>query len=394
MARQRSGDLFPTDQPLPASQLIGRGEDVREIAATLAGGGNLVIAGPRRTGKTSVCDAALGLCARDGVYTVAVDLFRIATAAELAEVLVAQTISNRSPLRRILHQARRAGRLVADTAGMSAVVKSKTQLGEELEIAFQPGLAARDPQRYLDYALALPGRIAQADDKEVVVFFDEFQEIASPNAPYGSPDQLTKRMRAIFQRQAGVSYLFAGSIEHLMRDLFIPRQRALSQFGSFHQLRPIQPDDWAAGLQERFAADDCTIDDSALARLVELGELHPRATMLIAQKTHLASVLLETQTIDLTLVEQGYLAALQGERINHEQTVERIRHAHKLGLEIARRVARGEPVYPGLPRGTVRRALEQLEDIAVIESGGRRQWHLTDPLLHRYLREQQPLDTP
>jgi uncharacterized protein len=394
MTRQRSADLFPTDQPLPASQLIGRGEDVREIAATLVGGGNLVIAGPRRTGKTSVCDAALGLCARDGAYTVVVDLFRIATAAELAEVLVVQTIANRTPLRRILHQARRAGRLVADAAGMSAVVKSKTQLGEELEIAFQPGLAARDPQRYLDYALALPGRIAQADDKHVVVFFDEFQELASPNTPYGSPDQLTKRMRAIFQRQVGVSYLFAGSIEHLMRDLFVPRQRALSQFGTFHQLRTIQPDDWAAGLRERFAADDCTTDDAALGRLVELGELHPRATMLIAQKTHLASVLLGTRTIDLTLVEQGYLAALQGERINHELTVERIRQAHKLGLEIARRVARGEPTYPGLPRGAVRRALDQLENTAVIESGGRGSWHLTDPLLRRYLRERQPLDTP
>jgi hypothetical protein len=47
------------------------------------------------------------------------------------------------PLRRILHQARRAGRLVAETAGVAAVVKSKTQLGEELEIAFRlPALRA------------------------------------------------------------------------------------------------------------------------------------------------------------------------------------------------------------------------------------------------------------
>jgi hypothetical protein len=80
-------------------------------------------------------------------------------------------------------------------------------------------------------------------------------------------------------------------------------------------------------------------------------DAHPRATMLIAQKTHLTAVLLETHQIDLALVEQGYLTALQGERINHEQTVERIRQTHKLGLEIARRIARDEPAYPGLPRG-------------------------------------------
>ena len=79
MARQRSSDLFPTDQPIPASQMIGRGQDVREIAATLAGGSSVVLAGARRTGKTSVCDAVLGRLDKRGFYTVAVDLFRIAT---------------------------------------------------------------------------------------------------------------------------------------------------------------------------------------------------------------------------------------------------------------------------------------------------------------------------
>src|SRR5262249_14400617 len=93
---------------------------------------------------------------------------------------------------------------------------------------------------------------------------------------YGDADLPTERMRAIFQRRSGVSYVFAGSIEYLMRDFFVPRQRALSQFGSFHDLRPIQPEQRDAGLSERFAADECAIDEQALARLVALGEGHPR----------------------------------------------------------------------------------------------------------------------
>lgn len=145
-----------------------------------------------------------------------------------------------------MHQTRRAGRFVADALQTSTVVKSKAQLGEELQIAFSPGLATRDPERYLDYALSLPARIAATDRKEAIVFFDEFQEIASPQQPYGDPDRLTKRMRAIFQRSTGVSYLFAGSLEHLMRDLFTPAQRALHQFAGFHDLRPIDSDAWEA----------------------------------------------------------------------------------------------------------------------------------------------------
>lgn len=387
MARQRSNDLFPTDQPIPASQMIGRAADVREIATTLAGGASVVLAGARRTGKTSVCDAVLMRLGRRGFYTISVDLFRMATAAELAETLVAGAISNRSALRRILHQTRRAGRFVADALQTSAVVKSKAQLGEELEIAFNPGLAARDPERYLDYALSLPGRIAAADRKEVVVFFDEFQEISSPHQPYGDPDRLTKRMRAIFQRATGVSYLFAGSIEHLMRDLFTPSHRALHQFGGFHDLRPIDRDAWVAGLGERYAADDCEVEPGALERIVEYGELHPRTTMLIAQKSHLATVELDTRQLGGAIVEQGLLAALAADRVSHEQTVERIRRQHKLGLLVAERLARGEPVYTRQPRGAVRRALEGLRDAAIIESRGRGDWRFASPLLRRYLAD-------
>jgi hypothetical protein len=365
--------------------MIGRDSDVREIASTLAGGSSVILAGARRTGKTSVCDAVLGRLQRRGYYTISIDLFRIATTAEFAESLVAATLSNRSALRRALHQTRRAGRFVADALQTSAVLKSKAQLGEEIEIAFNPGLATRDPERYLDYALSLPARIAAADRKDAIVFFDEFQEIASPQQPYGDPDRLTKRMRAIFQRSTGVGYLFAGSLEHLMRDLFTPSQRALHQFGGFHDLRPIDGDTWQAGLAERFEADDCILEPGALSRMIDYGELHPRTTMLIAQKSHLASVELDTQRIDVPLVDQGLLSALAADRVSHEQSVERIRRLHKLGLVVAERLARGEQVYPGLPRGAVRRALESLRDAAIIESKGRADWRFASPLLRRYL---------
>ncbi|TMK97979.1 MAG: ATP-binding protein [Actinobacteria bacterium] len=298
---------------------------------------------------------------------------------------MAATISNRSPLRRALHQTRRAGRFVADALHTSAVLKSKAQLGEELEIAFSPGLAARDPERYLDYALALPGKIAAADGKEVVVFFDEFQEIASPPQAYGDADRLTKRMRSIFQRTAGVSYLFAGSLAHLMHDLFTPAHRALHQFGGFHDLRPIDREAWLAGLAERFSADACEAGEEPLSRIVDYGDGHPRTTMLVAQKTHLASVELDIRAIDLALVEQGLVAALSADRLSHEQALERIRGLHKLGLVVAERVARGEPVYARLPRGAVRRALEALRDASIIESRGRGEWRFANPLLRRFL---------
>ena len=57
-------------------------------------------------------------------------------------------------------------------------------------------------------------------------------------------------------------------------------------------------EDWRVGLVDRFAEDGCTVTPDALARLIELGEGHPRATMLVAQQTHDAAIADGTHVVD------------------------------------------------------------------------------------------------
>jgi uncharacterized protein len=388
--RQASGDLFPTDSPIPASQLIGRRDDVREIATRLEAGTHLIVAGPRRTGKTSVCEAALSRARRHGAYTAKVDLFRVSDAAELAEALAAAVIANRSATRRALRRARSAGRAALTAAQSTAVIRMIGELGEGVELALTPGLAASDPERALDLALELPERVATADGRRLILFLDEFQEVAAARRPYGDPDAVTNRMRAVFQRSTAVSYLFAGSIEHVVRDLFAPTRRAFSGFGSFYALRPISEEEWRRGLTERFAADDCTIAEPALDRIVELGGGHPRATMRIAQQAHLASIELDVREIDLDLVQLGFERALEGDRPTMEQVVERVRLLHKHGLTVVRAVAAGESPPRRLHPGVRDRVLKLLRDAGILEHEARGRWRVIDPLLRHYLATLDP----
>jgi hypothetical protein len=390
-ARVPSGRLFPTDSPVPAGRLIGRGDDVAEVATRLEAGTHLVVAGPRRTGKTSLCEAALGRLVRRGAYTAKLDLFRLADAGELAEAIAAAVIANRSAAHRALRRARSAGRAALTAAQARAVLKMVGELGEGVELALTPGLAAQDPERALDLALELPERVAVADGKQLILFFDEFQELASARRPYGDPEAVTNRMRAVFQRTTSVSYLFAGSIEHVMRDLFAPSRRAFSGFGSFYTLRPITSDEWLAGIAARFREDDCTVADAALARIVELGGGHPRATMRIAQQTHLVSLELGTREIGLDLVQLGFERALEGDRPTMEQVVERIRLLHKHGLLIARTVASGQQMPRRVQPGARDRALKLLRDAGILEHEAHGRWRVIDPLLRHYLASLDPL---
>ena len=390
---QRAGSaiLFPTDHPIDPDSMIGRAGDVERITLALLGGANVVLAGPRRIGKTTVADAALEACRSVGAYTARVDLFDCADAGALAHLLVLELLANRPPIRRAIADAARAGRSIFDALRTSATIRARQDLGEDIELTFDLGRTEQEPLIALDGALRLAQTLAERDERRVILFLDEFQDVASRR--FGEPDTVTRRIRSIFQRSPSVSILFAGSVEHLMRDLFGPSERALSQFGSFHELAPIAPDEWAAGIEARLALDRTTIEPDALARLIELGETHPRATMLIAQQAHLLALEELSRRIDHAMVQVAVRRALEAEQLRHAQQLERIRATGRYGERLAIRVAVGAELYQGLKPQQAARALNALRDAGVAERAGRGQWYIVDPLLRRYLegRRVEPL---
>jgi hypothetical protein len=382
--RVGSAVLFPTDHPLAPADMIGREEDVDRMALALLGGANIVLVGPRRTGKTTVADAAMAICAREGAYVAVADLFQAPDLAALAHTLSLQLLANRPVLKRAIGDAVRAGKSVLGALRASASIRARQDLGTDIELALELAGAEQNPSGALLAALELSQRLAAADDRQVVVFLDEFQDVTGKR--FGDVDALTRQIRAVLQRSPRVSVLFAGSIEHLMRDLFAPSDRALSQFGSFHELATIMPEQWADGLRARLALDHATIADDALVHLIQLGGGHPRVTMLLAQQAHLASIEELRHTIDNAMVVQALERALDAELLRHEQQLERIRASGRGSERMAVRVARGAELYSGLRPQAAARSLGSLRNIGVIDRGSREgTWFVVDPLLRRYL---------
>ena len=268
---------------------------------------------------------------------------------------------------------------------MTLTSKLQAELGQDVEIAFTPALATRNPEGSLDYALGLLQRIAEADNKQLIVFFDEFQEVAHPRQPFGDPDALTKKMRAVLQDSPRVTVLFTGSVDHLMSDLFVPAHRAFHRFGATRRLDTISNGDWLVGLADRFAEDQVLAAPGALESLLELSLGHARTTMLIAQQAHLALAAAGSRTLDAQAVDEGFFAALAADAVGHQSETERIRDLGGVALSAARRLSRGERPYPGLPRGKVDTALSRLLDIGMVQRTGKGDYHFTDPLLAYYL---------
>jgi uncharacterized protein len=378
-------ELFPTDDPVMPDLLIGRASDVLDLASRLGEGTHVVMAGPRRTGKSTVGLAALQRVRSSKVYTAHVDLWDHENLASLTRALAQSIIANRGPVAKALRLARESGRELRELLPVGVTAALRTHLGEDVELAWATQPAGRAPAANLGATIGLAQRIAAQDGKRIVLFLDEFQDIAVPSHRFGDPDVLTKQLRSQLQRSPLVGVLFAGSMEHLMRDLFGPTRRALSQFGNFHELTPILPSEWEAGIAARYRELDMRAAGGTIGEIVALGEGHPRTTMLIARETlTVALARREGRRIELGDVRGGHELAMQADRLRHEEIVERLRstaHAYPIAL----RVARGQRPYSGTPSSSARRALSTMERAGIAERHGRGDWVIPEPLLRSYL---------
>jgi hypothetical protein len=370
--------------------MIGRSLEVHELAVALGQGLNQVMGGPRRNGKTTVCEAALNSLADEGAYTIEVDLFKLSGLSKLATAIVSGLVANRSAPHR---GARRMVNVVERAVGVAAGVataKLKTEWGPDVEIALSPHVARDDPRGSFEKALVLLETVAEKDGRNVVLFMDEFQELAGAKAIFGDPDQTTQLMRGILQQSPGVTSLFTGSVAHLMRDLFDDEKRAFYKFGGWRELRPIATEEWLEGLSERFEEGGHPVTAAAAGAIVAHSEAHTRTTMLLAQQAFYAAVMAEDLIVTNEHAALAFEMAMKADALALAKDVERLRDLNRHALTICRTIAQGQHPYPNGDASTVGRTIEALSRLGYIEQKGirgRGGWVVTEPLLRRHLAE-------
>src|SRR5258707_10184767 len=251
---------FPVGGPVPAADLVGRETYIRRIGERLADGNHVLLAGPRRIGKTSIILEVLRRLRRRGALTGYVDCLGATDIRGLGERLVDAVLENVSGVERSFEQAK------AIAAGVRPSVKVKY---EHIELALQLA-REKNAQRFFEGALDLPRALAARTGKRVVVIFDEFQA-AGRLGP-----RVFDVMRARFQAQRGVAYAFLGSEEGILEQLFSEKGRAfyrvavpidLAEAGG-HRFG-IAPDDWVSYIQEKLVERKLAIAEGEVDAILD-----------------------------------------------------------------------------------------------------------------------------
>ncbi|MDQ2951709.1 MAG: ATP-binding protein [Chloroflexota bacterium] len=370
---------FPVGGPVPSADLVGREAYIRRIAERLADGNHVLLAGPRRIGKTSLILEVLRRLRRKGALIAYVDCLGATDIRGLGERLVDAVLENVSGVERTFEQAK------AIAAGLRPTVKVRY---EHVELALDLA-REKNAQRFFEGALDLPRALAARAGKRVVVVLDEFQA-AGRLGP-----RVFDVMRTRFQAQKGVSYAFLGSEEGILEELFSEKGRAFFRFAVPIDLADaagdrfgIAPDDWLEYLRAKFASRKITIDDASVDRLLDATGGHPQDTMQVCAALYYLMRDAGQRVVTADHVAVAYEQALR--ELERPYAL----HWSELGTQkylqqVAKRIAHGAVLYAGdsgVPRPEVLRALEALRARGLVARIGRGRYEFVEPMFGEYVR--------
>jgi len=368
--------------PVPSADLVGRETYIRRIGERLADGNHVLLAGPRRIGKTSIILEVARRLRRKGALTAYVDCLGATDIRGLGERLVDALLENVSGAERSFEQAK------AIAAGVRPSVKVKY---EHVELALDLA-REKNAHRFFEGALDLSRALAARTGKRVVVILDEFQA-AGRLGP-----RVFDVMRARFQAQRGVAYVFLGSEEGILEQLFSEKGHAFFRFAVPIDLADagghrfgIAPDDWLEYIREKFAAKKVAIDDAGVDRLLDATGGHPQDTMQVC-----AALYYLMRDAGQRRVTADHVA------IAYEQALRELErpfalHWAELGTQkylqqVAKRIAHKAVLYAAdaeggtVPRPEVLRALAALQERGLVVRLGRGRYDFVEPMFGEYVR--------
>ncbi|MGQ9826004.1 MAG: AAA family ATPase [Desulfotomaculales bacterium] len=370
------GKMFPIGGPVSEQDIVDREEFISSLKTRLADGQSIVLAGPRRIGKTSLAHEILRRMKKEGFYTASVDFFRLSDRLEFATALINACLENRTGVKRTLETLKDRARAVVGAARLAAKIEDL-----ELNLGFSHG--EPDENTILNRALELPEILAERDDRPMVVLFDEFQDAA-----HVAGEDIYKKMRSYFQHHKRVSYLFLGSKEGMMKTLFGNRREAFYRFAVILPIPPIPEDAWTDYITKKFAGQNIEAENETVREIIRKTGGHPQNTMLVCSEIYYA--LLETEKNHITpgIMRTGFDRALLRLSQVYDEALDELGQRPYV-RQVLKRIAAGNKVYTQKANpNEIKRAVDYLIEKGVIEKYGRGSYGFVEPLFREYVRRE------
>ena len=266
---------FVYGEVVPGDAFVGREAEMDRLVGDLTACQKVFLISPRRYGKSSLIRHALAALARRGALTIDVTVSSHSSYLAFLEGYARALASAESRWDRARTWL---SEVITSTRPEVRFEPKDTGLGR-FTVSFPAVTTGRDVNRLANEVFAMPGRLAAARKRTVIVALDEFQAIDGFNG--GSVEHA---LRAAAQQQRQVGYVFAGSEPSLMEKMIGPK-RPFYKAGPVMRLQKIPGDVFADFIESRFAKTGIRPEPGLGAAIVDLAGNLPYDVQRLAHET-------------------------------------------------------------------------------------------------------------
>ncbi len=242
-----------------------REQETNTLRSNLVNGQSTTLVAIRRIGKTGLIRHVLAQLPEDhtGIY---LDILPAENLKEFLNALATAIFSG-------IPERSKPGKKILDfIKSLRPVVSFDPLTGSpQLTVDVRPGEAERHIQSVLGYLEAYP--------QKVVVAIDEFQQII--NFPEKNTDAF---LRSIIQALNNVRFIFSGSQQHLMTQLFADPSRPFYQSTGFLKIDKIKPEAYASFIRYHFEKAGIKIGTGTIYAMLDWADHHTYYVQLLCNK--------------------------------------------------------------------------------------------------------------
>ena len=241
-----------------------REAEIRQLLANIANGLGTLIHSPRRLGKTALIYHLFHKLERSSKYeTIFVDLFATSNMDDLIKELSEKMLMRYHKKHFI--------------EGLKSVLKGvSTTFSISEEGTPKIGIQLTDLNRISTLTQLL--KYLEGRKKKVIVAFDEFQEVVK------YPDKAEAILRTAIQPLSNVIFIFSGSTNHLLREMFFSPKRPFYQSTEVMALGKIERKKYYNFINSTFEKYLKSIESEAIDHILDFTECYTYYTQVISNQ--------------------------------------------------------------------------------------------------------------
>jgi uncharacterized protein len=359
--------MFKTGSPVKGQAFIDRKKHLPIFKLYLQNNQHVAIKAPRRFGKTSLVKHVFEY--EKSFEHIYIDIRRATTLRSLANQIIDKAynfvgidnflIRFKSSITSLLKNIQS---VKIDTIGEITLRHLESEVNEV---------------EFFLHALDVVDEIAKNKEINIKFVFDEFQDIYKV-----SDKMILEQMRSVMQHHEHITYIFLGSIESMMTEIFEDKRSSFFHFSRIMKLSGLDVDELYDYADDFFTSLNISHDKSLKQLLIFL-QGHPDYSMQILQAFYYRIIIDKVDNIDMKLCIETLSQVLAENKAYLEELISQAK-TKKHHFEVLSALANNTTVE--LTSRTLYNTHISLENHGLVKNTGRGLYELTDIFLKIFLQ--------